>query len=145
MIEHDNVLCRPQTDSSSLPLQQAMQRWPGRPATAEPVATDAAGRDPLFATIEGCRKAKQSYDWNQEKADRPNHDFDAHTDSRMDALREAVQTFSETVPTTRVGIDAKIAFAVEAREWDVDTLDEAEILSSLATALKRLSGINSTS
>ena len=140
MIEHNNVLCRPQTDSSSLSLQQAMQRWSGRAAPTEPAAADAAAEhDLIYPAMKACLKAEGFFRWDCDKGNRLEQDPDDHTDSLVTALLDAYKTFVETVPTSRSGIDAKIAFAADdARERHLDTFDEAEILSTLAIAIKRL-------
>jgi hypothetical protein len=141
MIEHDNVLCRPQTNSSSLSLQQAMQRWSGRPATTEPIAADAAVEsDPIYAAIEACRRAERSFEWNCDKANRlEQDDFDAHTDSLADALRDSFERFAETVPTTTAGLLAQILFEREMRASFASSMFyEVEIIPTLAIAAARL-------
>ena len=117
MIEHDNVLCRPQTNSSSLSLQQAMQRWSARPTKTEPAAADAAAdSDPIYAAIEACQKEQQSLKWNYDKAYRlEQDDFNAHTDSLEEALRVSYRKFAETVPTRTAGLLAQILFEREMR------------------------------
>jgi hypothetical protein len=140
MIEHDNVLCRPQTNSSSLSLQQAMQRWSGRPATTEPIAADAAVEsDPIYAAIEACRRAERSLKWNYDKAYRlEQDDFNAHTDSLEEALRVSYRKFAETVPTTTAGLLAQILFEREMRASASSMFDEVEIFPTLAIAAARL-------
>jgi hypothetical protein len=140
MIEHDNVLCRPQTNSSSLSLQQAMQRWSARPTKTEPAAADAAAdSDPIYAAIEVCRKALRSFEWNCDKADRLDQASDAHADSLAEALQVSYRKFAETVPTTIAGLFAQIQFEHEMRQSFVSSMFvEVEIVPTLAIAAARL-------
>jgi hypothetical protein len=123
-----------------------MQRWSARPTVTEAAVDASAGTDPIYVAMQACLKAEGFVQWDCEKGNRLEQDPDDHTDSVVTMLQDAYKNFSETIPTSRAGIDAKIAFAAdEARERHLDTFDEAEILSSLATALKRLGGASSAS
>ena len=122
MIEHDNVLCRPQTNSSSPSLQQAMQRWSARPTKTEPAAADAAAdSDPIYAAIEVCRKALGRLNGIPIKGS-ADQASDAHADSLAEALQVSYRKFAETVPTTIAGLFAQIQFEHEMRQSFVSSM-----------------------